>query len=470
VKHTSRSPWAILAVTSLAVFAVMLDALVLFVAFPSIERSFNAVSSAELSWVLNGYTIVYAALLVPAGRFADRVGRKRIFLAGAALFTFASVLCALAWTPALLIAARVLQAMGGAMLTPTSLALTLAAFSRERRPVAVALWGAVGALAVVAGPPLGSLVVQQAGWPGIFLLNLPVGLAAVLIGRAIIPESRDETSGALPDLLGIVLLISGAALIAFGVIQRTAWGWDNPWLASAMIGGVLMLVGFVARSLRVASPALDLTLFRDRTFSLANAGVFVYSVGFTAMFFGSVSFLTRIWGYTLVQAGLALMPGPLMVVLLAPIAGRLAAVYGHRRLLIPGGLIYAAGALRLLLGVDTTPHFLIVWLPSTLLTGIGVSLILPVLGSAAVQNLPSQKLAVGSGVNQAIRQFGTVLGVSLTFAILGDAPNAVAPFHGIYQLMIASGLSVSVLSLGIDTRPRRHAARGELAQPYVGLE
>jgi MFS family permease len=196
----------------------------------------------------------------------------------------------------------------------------------------------------------------------------------------------------------------------------------------------------------------------------------VYSVGFTAMFFGSVSFLTRIWGYTLVQAGLALMPGPLMVVLLAPIAGRLAAVYGHRRLLIPGGLIYAAGALRLLLGVDTTPHFLIVWLPSTLLTGIGVSLILPVLGSAAVQNLPPQKLAVGSGVNQAVRQFGTVLGVSLTFAILGDAPGAVSLFHGIYLLMIASGLSVSVLSLGIDTRPRRHAARGELAQPYVGLE
>ena len=470
MKQQHASPWAILAVTSLAVFAVMLDALVLFVAFPSIERSFSTVSSAELSWVLNGYTIVYAALLVPAGRFADRVGRKRVFLAGATLFTLASMLCALAATPAWLIAARVLQAVGGAMLTPTSLALTLAAFSPERRSVAVALWGAVGALAVVAGPPLGSLVVQRAGWPGIFLLNLPVGLAALLIGRAIIPESRDETSGALPDLLGIVLLISGAALLAFGVIESAAWGWDNAWLVSALLGGMLMLVGFIARSLRVASPALDLTLFRDRTFSLANAGVFVYSVGFTAMFFGSVSFLTRIWGYTLVQAGLALMPGPLMVVLLAPIAGRLAAVYGHRPLLMPGGLIYAAGALRLLLGVATTPHFLSVWLPSTLLTGIGVSLILPVLGSAAVQNLPPQKLAVGSGVNQAVRQFGAVLGISLTFAILGDTPSAVPLFHGIYLLMIASGLSVSVLSLGINTSPKQRAMRSERAQPHPGFE
>ncbi len=211
MKKTPTSPWAILAVTSLAVFAVMLDALVLFVAFPAIELSFSAVSSAQLSWVLNGYTIVYGALLVPAGRFADRLGRKRVFLAGATLFTLASVLCGLAPTPALLIAARVLQAVGGAMLTPTSLALTLAAFPQAQRSVAVSLWGAVGALAVVAGPPLGSLIVQYIGWPGIFFLNLPVGLAAVLIGRAIIPESRDETPGRLPDLLGVAMLIGGSA-------------------------------------------------------------------------------------------------------------------------------------------------------------------------------------------------------------------------------------------------------------------
>jgi MFS family permease len=159
-----------------------------------------------------------------------------------------------------------------------------------------------------------------------------------------------------------------------------------------------------------------------------------------------------------------------MVVLLAPIVGRPAAVYGHRRLLAPGGLVYASGALALLLGLTTTPHFLTVWLPSALLTGIGVSLILPVLGSAAVQNLPLQKLAVGSRVNQALRQFGTVLGVSLTFAILGDAPSAVPLFHGIYLLMIASGLSVSVLSLGIDTLPKRDTALRERTQLHIGFE
>lgn len=198
--------------------------------------------------------------------------------------------------------------------------------------------------------------------------------------------------------------------------------------------------------------------------------MFFYSIGFTAMFFGSIFFLTRIWGYPLTRAGLALMPGPLMVVLLAPLTGRLAGIYGHRRLLVPGGLIYALGSSVLLFGVGPTPHFLAVWLPSAVLTGIGVSLILPVLGSAAVQNLPPQKLAVGSGVNQAVRQFGTVLGVSLTFAILGDAPSTVPPFHGIYLLMIFSGLSVSLLSLGIRARSASGVARPEFVQPHIGLE
>jgi MFS family permease len=209
------------------------------------------------------------------------------------------------------------------------------------------------------------------------------------------------------------------------------------------------------RSWRSPVPALDLTLFRENTFLLANAAMFVFSVAFTAMFFGSIQFLTRVWGYTLVQAGLALMPGPLMVVVFAPIAGRIAAVRGHRILLVPGGLLYASGALILALFGTRAPQFLAVWLPAMLLTGLGVALVLPVLSSAAVQGLPPAKLAVGSGVSQAIRQFGTVLGVSLTFALLGAAPEGVEIFRSIFLLMIGGGLSVSLMSSGIDTRPER---------------
>jgi len=334
----------------------------------------------------------------------------------------------------------------------------------------VTLWGAVGALAVVAGPPLGAFIVQALGWPGIFFLNLPIGLGAVLLGRVIIGESRDSTSGTLPDTLGIILLIAGAALLAFGIVQSDVWGWGDVSVYGALIIGLVMLGAFIVQSSRSASPALDLTLFHERNFRLANGATFVFSVAFTAMFFGSIFFLTRMWGYTLVQAGLAVMPGPLMVVVFAPIAGRIAAARGHRMLLVPGGIFYAAGALVLALAASVTPHFLAVWLPAMVLGGIGVALVLPILSSAAVQHLPPARLAVGSGVNQAIRQSGSVLGVSLTFALLGPAPDELARFGNIFVLMIVGGLSVSLLSLGIDTRPVRGAVMHERAPGSMGIE
>lgn len=463
------SPWVILSVTSLAVFAVMLDALVLFVAFPAIEKTFSSVSSVQLSWVLNGYTIVYGALLVPAGRFADLVGRKKVFLAGATLFTLASMLCGLAPNPAWLIGARVVQAVGGAMLTPTSLALTLAVFPQGQRALAVSIWGAVGALAVVVGPPLGSLIVETVGWSGIFFLNLPIGLLAVGVGSVILRESRGETNGKLPDWVGVLLLVAGPALLAFGIVQSEAWGWDTPLVWGALVLGALALTAFVVRASRVESPALDLTLFQERTFTLANSALFIYSVVFAGYFLDAIFFLTRIWGYSLVQAGLALIPGPLMVVILAPIAGRLAGLYGHRILIVPGGLLYAAGSSLVVLTAGKTPNFLGNWLPAAMLTGIGVALIMPILSSAAVHYLPPQKLAVGSGVNQAIRQFGTVLGVSISFVILGSAPSALPLFQHLFMLMVGGGLAVSVIGMGIDTRPAHGEAGMRLAQP-VGFD
>lgn len=447
------SPWLILAITSLAVFAVMLDALVLFVAFPAIERTFSTVSTTQLSWVLNGYTIVYGALLVPAGRLADLVGRKKIFLSGAVLFTVASMLCGLAPTPGWLIAARVLQAAGGALLTPTSLALILVAFTQEKRAQAVTVWSAIGALAVVIGPPLGSLIVETVGWPGIFFLNLPIGLLAVGAGLPLLQESYDEQRGSLPDGIGVVLLVAGPALLAFGIVQSEAWGWHAPGVWLALLLGASALVAFGARSSRVATPALDLTLFQDRTFLLANSGLFLFSIAFAGYFLSSIFFLTRLWHYSLLQAGGALMPGPLMVVLIAPVAGRLAGRYGHRRLLVPGGLCFAGGSLLRLLTITETPNFFGDWLPATIITGIGVALVMPVLSSAAVHYLPAQKLAAGSGVNQAIRQFGTVLGISLTFVLLGAAPVTLLPFQHLFLLMLIGGLCVTLVSLGIDTRP-----------------
>lgn len=441
------SPWLVFAITSLSVFAVMLDSLVLLTAFPAIQRSFAAVSDAELSWVLNAYTIVYGALLAPSGALADRFGRKRMFLLGAGLFALTSLLCGLAPDVGWLIGLRAMQAVGGALLSPAALALVLASFPKTRQSAAVGLWGAIGALAVVAGPPLGAWVAQMFGWRGIFFLNLPVGLLAVVLGRRILSESRDQTRTVLPDLAGVVLLCAGVGLLTFGLVQSEVWGWRSLATIGVLLGGVIALGVFLARSRTAAVPALDISLFHDRSFRLANLANILFGIAFTAMFLGSIQFLTRIWDYTLLQAGLAITPGPLMVVAVAPLAGRLAARLGHRALLVPGGALYAAGAYLLLAGAGPTPQFLTLWLPAMLLTGIGVALIIPVLTSAAVQHLAPGRLASGSGVFQALRQFASVLGVALTVLLLGNDPQAPITFASIFALMIGGGLSVSLISL-----------------------
>jgi EmrB/QacA subfamily drug resistance transporter len=443
------SPWLVLAVTSLAVFTVMLDSLVLLVAFPAMQRSFASVATAELSWVLNAYTIIYGALLVPAGSLADRLGRRRMFLLGASLFTLASLLCGFAPTLEWLITLRALQAVGGALLSPAALALVLAAFPGPRRTLAVALWGAVGALAVVAGPPLGSAVVQRFGWPGIFFLNLPIGLAALSFGQQVLVESRESNDSARPDLIGATLLCVGVGLLTLSLVQSEVWGWASPATLAILFASILVLAAFLERARRVAAPVLDLRLFQDRAFGLANLANVLFGIAFTAMFFSSVQFLTHVWSFSLFAAGMAMTPGPLMVVLGAPFAGQFATRWGHRTLLVPGGLLYAIGALLLLVGVGSTPQYVSRWLPAILLSGLGVALIIPLLSSAAVQNLASGQLAGGSGAFQALRQFASVFGIVLAVLLLGAAPYSATAFKPIFAVMVAGGLSVSLISLGL---------------------
>ena len=222
---TTRSPWTVLVSTSLAIFAVFLDTTILFVAFPAIRADFSGVSASSLSWVLNAYTIVFAALLIPAGRLADRVGRRRTFLTAVVVFTLASMLCGLAPTAGLLVAARVLQAVGAAALVPSSLALVLQTFPSEKVPVAVAIWGAIGAVAGAVGPTLGALVVENLGWRWAFFINLPVGIVSLRSGRRVLPEGREANPGRLPDPLGVVLLAAGLALLAFAIVKTDDWGW-----------------------------------------------------------------------------------------------------------------------------------------------------------------------------------------------------------------------------------------------------
>lgn len=452
-KSITTNPWNIHGLTSLVMFAAFLDSSLLVIAFPSIRRSFSSVSAAELSWILNAYSIIFGALLVPSGRLADQFGRKKLFLSGVAVFTLASALCGVAPSAGALIAARALQAVGAAMVMPTSLALVLGVFPLEKRAIAVTLWGAVGGLAAALGPSAGAFLIQSLGWRSAFYINLPIGILAFVMGRRLLRESRDDTARVLPDFVGVAQLIAAVSLVTLGIIASEAWGWLTPRTAGSVIVGTVLIFVFVRRSLRVSSPALDLTLFSDANYRFANLATFLFSIAFFAMFLGNVLFLTQIWHYSTLRAGLAILPAPLTVIPVAILGGRVAGSYGHRVLVIPGGILFSLAGISLFLRAGSTPNYLSVWFPASLLIGLGIGLCLPVLGSAAVQGLEASRFAVGSAVNQAFRALGSVLGVALAIALLGRDPRTaeLPAFQHVFALFVTCGFLTSVASIGIRT-------------------
>lgn len=459
---TAGAPWVVFRLTAAAVFLVSLDATVMVAAFPALRAEFAVASPALLSWTLNAYAILYAALLVPIGRLADLAGRKRLFLQGLALFTLASGLCAASPSPPWLIAARCLQAIGAAMLTPTSLALVLQAFPPTRRASAVGLWSAVGALAAAIGPAFGSFVIAHASWHWVFLLNLPVGALAWWRARNRLVESTSSENGARPDLPGIMLLVLAVALLALGIV-RSEHGWNTPdalWLVAAGVG---LLAVFVAWARGRPGAALDLSLFQDRSFACNSVATLFFGAAFTAMFLSSFLFQMGVWGYSLELAGLALTPGPLMVIPVAIAGGRLAGRIGHRPLLVAGGLLYAASQTVLAGRISAVPSYLAVWLPSQLATGIAIGLVLPSLSASAVARLAPQRFGVGGGVNNALRQIGGALGAAIAVALVGQTGATLSNFRALYLLLAGAGVIVALLSLQIGNAPR-----GATAPPLAG--
>ena len=309
--------WQVLLVTAVAVFMSFLDTTIVNIAFPDIRASFPESSLSQLSWILNAYNIVFAAALIPAGRLADRFGRRRFYFLGVFIFLAASVACGAAGSVGMLVAARGVQALGGAMLVPASLGLLLPEFPLERRATATALWGATGAVAAATGPSLGGLLVAWQGWRAVFFVNLLIGLPALLPARRLLRESR-EPHTAVPDALGALLLGAGVGALALGIVQGPQWGWSSPRIVGSFIASAALLAAVLRRSTRHPVPVIDLSLFRVRSFAVANAGNFVFAVGFFGLLLCNVFFLTGVWHYSTLRAGVALTPGPLMAALAAP--------------------------------------------------------------------------------------------------------------------------------------------------------
>ncbi len=440
--------WKVLAVTAVAVFMGFLDVTIVNVAFPDIERDFPEASRADLSWVLNAYNIVFAALLVPAGRLADLVGRRRMFLIGVAAFVTASVLCGLAPSPEVLVGARVLQAAAGAILVPTSLALLLPEFPPERRATAVAIWSATGAVAAALGPSLGGVLVDGLGWRWVFFANVPIGLAALVPARRVLREVRDP-GGVLPDALGSALLVAGVGALALGIVKGSDWGWDSPRVVGALAAAAVLLPAVLLRSARHRAPVIELSLFRARSFAVANAGMFAFSTAFYALLLCNVLFLTQVWGYSILTAGFAVTPGPLTAAFTAPIAGRLSDRFGQRVVALPGALFFAAGCALFATRIGTAPAYASEYLIPTMLTGAGVGFSFASWGSAAVAQLPPARFATGSAVLACVRQIGAVLGIAALVAMLDAAEDPMAGFVDAWTMMAVTGGVVAALALAL---------------------
>ncbi len=450
----AASPWPTFWIASIAVLLVSIDTTVLYAAFGTLRQAFPNDSTANLSWVLNAYTVTYAAMLIPAGGLADVHGRKRIFLTGAAIFLVGSWACGAAGSIGFLIAARVVQAIGAALLTPASLSLILDAFPLQKRAVAVSLWGAVGGMAAAIGPSLGSFIVDSMGWSWAFYINLPIGAVSLATGIAILRESRIPGKEQHIDLIGMLLLIVSVGGAALALTQHESADWSRATINTIAVVAGLALIAFVAWAAKARHPLVDLNLFRNPTYSAVNFATLSFAIAFAMMFFAFFSFMTGIWHYSLPLAGIAVTPGPLMVVPTAIISGRFAARLGHRPGLVLGSLVYAASGLWLALVPGATPAYWTQWFPALLLSGIGVGMVLPSLSGAATARLPQHQYGVGSAVNQAVRQIGSVLGVAITVVLIGHAGLAREDFTVLYSLHVGLALVTGLFCLLVNTRPK----------------
>lgn len=447
-----------------AAFMSSLDLFVVNVAFDDIGSSLGVnrpggPTAGDLSWVLNAYAVTFAALLVPFGRLADRYGRKHIFLGGLLLFTLASVACALSGSVWVLVAFRVLQAAGAAAMTPTSLSILLAALPAERRIGGVRLWAATGAIAAAIGPSVGG-VLTQFGWHWVFLINLPVGVALLVVTLREVHDVRSDDEAGVPDLLGAVLFAASAGLLALGLVKSPEWGWASGRTALALGLSVVLGALFALRSMRHPSPVIHPELLRVTTFRWAIVTMLLFNISFAINLLVGILWLQQIWGYSALQTGFAVAVGPVLVPVTAALSHRFLSTVRPARLITAGSLVMALSSLFLALRMGPEPAYLTTYLPGWLLGGVGVGLALPNLMAGATHDLATHQAATGSGVVTMARQIGFVIGVSILFAIVGDGIGLVAMDAFTTSFLVAAAVLVaaSLTAFGMAAPVRPTAA------------
>ena len=466
--------WA-LVLTSAAFFMVALDALVVITALPVIHRDLGG-SVSTLEWTVNAYTLSFAAGIITAAALGERLGRRRVYVAGLLIFTAASAACALAPGAGALIAARAAQGIGAAIVTPLSLTILTAAWPAERRGAIVGIWGGIAGLAVAAGPLVGGAVVQGLSWHWIFWVNVPIGLAAAAGSMIRLPESRGPATRL--DIPGVVLVTGGAGGILWGLVRAGETGWTSTEVVVAFALGAAALAGFAAWERRAPEPMLPGSLLRIRAFTAANATGFLQSAALFSAAFLAAQYFQLGLGFDPLGAGLRFLPWTATPILVAPLAGRLADRTGPRPLMFSGLALQAAGFAWIALIATATVSYTSLILPFVI-AGVGISMALPATPTAALSAVPPADMGKASGVNNTLQRFGGVFGVAVVTVVftatggLGAPEQVAAGFRP--GLAVAAGLSVLGAATALAVSRRRPgqaqppAARRAELQPADAL-
>jgi EmrB/QacA subfamily drug resistance transporter len=450
-------PALVLVIVCAGVVLASLDLFIVNVALPDIARDLHEPNLGTLSWVLNGYAIVYAAALVLLGRLSESRRRENGFLLGVIVFTVSSAACGAASSLAMLVAFRIVQAIGAALLTPASLSLVLATSPPERRQGSVRAWTAIGGLAAALGPVVGGLLVAVS-WRWVFYVNVPIGLLAVVVGWLRLPQVPGHPVPR-PDVPGAALVTAGIAALTLGLVEGNDWGWGSARTIAVLAAGAVALALFARRCLRHPAPLVDAALFRVRAFTGSSLVSIVFSVAFGAMLFSRVLWCQDVWGWSALLTGLAIAPGPLMVPVLAfGAAGRLTRRFGAGPVVGFGATVFAAGAAWWALGAGLPHDYVGDMLGGTLLTGAGVGLTLPTFMATGTASLPPHSLSTGSAVINMLRQVGLAVGVAMFVAILGTPHGAaaeVSAYRTGWFAIAGASLLAAFTGAAVLGRPRR---------------
>jgi EmrB/QacA subfamily drug resistance transporter len=442
--------WWTLGALCFALFMIMLDNTVVNVALPAIQADLG-ITQSELEWTVAAYALTFASLLLTGGKVGDLVGRRKIFMLGLIVFTVSSLLCGLSSSGTELIAARAVQGVGAALMMPSTLSIISATFAVRERGMAIGIWAGVSALALAIGPLLGGIITEHISWNWIFYVNVPVGAAGVLAALLVVPESRDTSREQRLDLPGLLTSGIGLLAIVFALIEAHRYGWTSALILSLFAIGALALAAFVLLELHQRLPMLDLSLFRNGTFTGANIVAILVTMAMFGIFVFFPIYMQTLLGWSPVQAGAALLPWTILIVIFAPIAGKLSDRVGSRWLMAAGMTTVAACCLVLsTIGLHSTFWDL---LPAFILGGLGMSFVMTPMSAAAMGAAPVDKAGVASGVLNTFRQVGVALGIAITGAIVANraaaaaAGGATAPEAFVHGLTFAMRVS-AVICLG----------------------